>query len=338
MKKLSSKTSPLVTIIIVNFNGKTYLENCFESLSKITYSNFEIILIDNNSSDESVDFVKKNYPDVKLIVLESNLGFAEPNNVASQDANGEYLLFLNNDTIVDKDFVSELIKSMIKDPQIGICQSMLLKLDNTVDSSGDFIDELGVSYNSVTLVESEREISSARGASMLVRKDVFDELHGFDKEFFVSFEDVDLGWRTWIKGYKVILSPKSIVYHLGGQTINKIKSEIAFHGFKNQLSMKITNYERFLSLQKIIQFFTIYGIHEIKIWFDYKIKGNTQRSSTKYEKNQAQKPDFKIILKSISWILQNFSYLYKKQKFVNSTRINSTKVLQKRNILSSKYK
>ncbi len=337
LEKIQTNDFPLISIIIVNFNGKLFLKDCLNSLNKIHYSNIEILFIDNNSNDQSVEFVKKNFPNVKIIILENNLGFAEPNNIASKDAKGKYLLFLNNDTIVDEDFLTELVKSMTKDRQIGICQSMLLKLDNTIDSSGDFIDELGVSYNSTTPIQTEREISSARGASMLIRKDIFEELNGFDKEFFVSFEDVDLGWRAWIKGYKVILSPKSIVYHLGSQTVNKLKSEIAFHGFKNQLSMKITNYELNLSFQRTIHFFIIYGIHELKIWFDYVTKGNTKKTSTKYEKNLAQKPNFKIILKSIFWILKNTRYLYKKQKFVNSTRVFSTKVLQERNILSNKY-
>ena len=171
---------------------------------------------------------------------------------------------------------------------------------------------------------------------MIIRKKIFKELNGFDEKFFVSFEDVDLGWRTWISGYKVVINPKSIVYHLGGQTTNKMKSDIAFHGFKNQLSMKITNFESILSIQKMISFFVIYGIHEIKIWSDYTFRGSTNRSSTKYEKNLAQKPNFKIISKSILWIIRNNSYLHKKRKFVNSSRIRSTKNLQDMNIITSK--
>ncbi len=329
-------SKPLVSIIIINYNGVELLKKCLSSLSKITSLNNEIILVDNNSNDDTINYVTKHYPEIILIKLDENKGFAEPNNIASKIAKGEYLLFLNNDTIVTKNFLTELLNSINKDNQIGICQSLLLKLDNSIDSSGDFIDQLGVVYNSKTSVSTDREISSARGASMLIRKEIFEELKGFDEQFFVSFEDVDLGWRAWIKGYKVVLSRKSIVYHLGGQTTNKIKSDIAFHGFKNQLSMKITNFESNLSLQKIISFFVIYGIHELKIWFDYTFRGSTNRSSTKYEKNLAQKPNFKIIFKSILWVIRNNSYLHKKRKFVNSSRIRSTKNLQDMNIIISK--
>ncbi|RZD41116.1 MAG: hypothetical protein CXT78_11620 [Thaumarchaeota archaeon] len=337
MNQLKNMSLPKISIIIVNYNGKSLLEQCLESLFKVNYDNFEIILVDNNSTDGTVDFVTKNYPSVILIKLDSNKGFAEPNNIGSKIAKGEYLLFLNNDTIVTSNFISELVTEMENDPKIAISQSLLLKLDGSIDSSGDFIDKLGVVYNSKTEVDEIREISSARGASMLVRTSIFKKLNGFDEKFFVSFEDVDIGWRAWILGYRVILNPSSIVYHHGGTTIKKIKSEIAFHGFKNQLSMKITNFEPGIALKNLIKFFVVYGIREIKIWFDYKIHGITSMSSTKYENNIAPKPSFKIIFNSIWWIISNQKYLIKKQRNVNSNRRISTKQLEKMNILCEKY-
>ena len=328
---------PKISVIIVNYNGKTLLEKCLESLFKVNYDNFEVILVDNNSTDETIEFVTKNYPSVIVIKLDSNKGFAEPNNIGSKIAKGDHLLFLNNDTIVTPDFISELVKAIENDPKIAICQSLLLKPDGSIDSSGDFIDKLGVVYNSITKTDEIREISSARGASMLVRSSVFKKLGGFDEKFFVSFEDVDLGWRAWILGYRVILIPTSIVYHYGGTTIEKIKSEIAFHGFKNQLAMKITNFEPVLAVKNLIKFFIIYGTRELGIWFDYKIHGTTKRSSTKYENNIAPKPSFKIIFNSIWWIVCNQKYLIRKQRKVNSERKVSTKQLQNMNILCEKY-
>lgn len=326
---------PKVSVIIVNYNGKILLKRCLESLSNIDYDNFEIILVDNNSTDNSIDYVRKNYPSIILIQLDSNQGFAKPNNLAAQVAKGEYLLFLNNDTITTPNFISEMIKVLYHDTTIAICQSMLLKPDGSIDSSGDFIDELGVAYNSKTKINIMREISSARGASMLIRKNIFDKLNGFDEKFYVSFEDIDLGWRTWILGYRIVLVPSSIVYHYGGTTIKKIKSEIAFHGFKNQLSMKITNFEPSLALKNTFLFFIIYGIRELKIWCDYTLFGSTKTSSTQYESNIAAKPNIRIIMKSIIWILKNYSYLLQKQKTINQNRVYSTKILKKMNILSN---
>ena len=325
--------APKVSIIIVNYNGKELLQKCLDSLLKVNYDNFEIILVDNNSTDGTVEFITKNYPSLIIIKLDSNKGFAEPNNVAAKISKGKYLLFLNNDTVVTPNFISEMVKVMETDKKIAVCQSLLLKPDGSVDSSGDFIDHLGVVYNSKTKIDEIREVSSARGASMLVRSDIFEKLDGFDQKFFITFEDVDLCWRSWILGYRVLIIPTSIVYHEGGITIKKIKSEIAFHGFKNQLAMKITNFEPILAMRNMMIFFGIYGIRELKIWLDYTISGSTKLSSTEYEDNIAPKPSFKVIAKSIFWILSNYGYLLKKQRTINKNRVYSTTILKKMNII-----
>ena len=209
----------------------------------------------------------------------------------------------------------------------------MLKPNGTIDSSGDFIDNLGVVYNSNTKADKIREISSARGASMLVRKDIFEELDGFDEKFFVSFEDVDIGWRAWILGYHVVMIPTSIVYHIGGVTTEKMKSHMAFHGLKNQLSMKITNFERRFVMKSMFLFFIIYGFRELKIFLDYTIKGSTHLTPTKYEDKIAAKPNVRSIFKALFWILTNYRYLIKKHKKVNSNRINGTKELEQRGII-----
>jgi len=325
----------LVSIIIVNYNGKSHLEKCLQSLTKINYSNIEIILVDNNSSDSSIEFVEKNYSNVVIIKLNKNHGFAKPNNIAAKIANGNYFLFLNNDTEVTPNFINELLTVSELDPNIAILQSLLLKPNNEVDSSGDFIDKLGVVYNSKIIPDQMRSISSARGASMLVRRSAFEKLNGFDEKFFVSFEDVDLGWRAWILGYKVVLVPQSIVYHIGGQTTKTIKSNIAFHGFKNQLSMKITNFEFPRSWNVLAIFFLRYGFREIRIWFDYKFSGTTKITSTKYENAIAQNPSISIILKSIFWIVRHPMYLLSKYRKINSQRVLNTNDLIKLNIISN---
>ena len=328
-------SSPRISVIIVNYNGKELLQKCLESLFKIDYNNFEVILVDNNSTDGSMEFVIKNHPNVIVVKLDSNKGFAEPNNIGAKIAKGEYLLFLNNDTITTTNFISEMIKVLEKDEKIAICQSLLLKPDGNIDSSGDFIDKMGIVYNSKTKTDEIREISSARGACMLMRKKIFDKLGGFDEKFFFSFEDVDLGWRSWILGYKTVVVPQSIVYHSAGKTSSKLKSEAAFHGLKNQLAMKITNFEPRFVLRSLLLFFFVYGSREIKIWFDYKIKGSTTMTSTNYENKIAANPSLKIVIKSIAWIFNNIGYLRSKHKHVNKNRILSTVSLQKIRIISN---
>ena len=328
-------SSPKISVIIVNYNGKKLLEKCLESLFKIDYNNFEVILVDNNSTDGSMEFVTKNYPKIIVIKLDSNKGFAEPNNIGTKIAKGEYLLFLNNDTVTTTNFISEMVNVLEKDEKIAICQSLLLKPDGNIDSSGDFIDKMGIVYNSKTKTDEIKEISSARGACMLIRKKIFDKLGGFDEKFFFSFEDVDLGWRSWILGYKVVIVPNSIVYHDAGKTSSKLKSEVAYHGLKNQLSMKITNFEPRFALRSLLLFFFVYGSREIKIWFDYKIKGSTTMTSTNYEDKIAENPSIKIVIRSISWIFKNIRYLQRKHHRVNESRIMSTNNLEKIRIITN---
>ena len=133
------------------------------------YDNLEVVVVDNNSTDNTIDFLTKNYPSVIIIKLDSNKGFAAPNNIAAKITKGDFLLFLNNDTIVTPNFISEMIEVIKNDDKISICQSLLLKSDNSIDSSGDFIDELGVCFNSKSSTSEIQDIFSARGASMLIR-------------------------------------------------------------------------------------------------------------------------------------------------------------------------
>ena len=308
----------LVSIIIVNYNGRNHLEECLKSLMKENYKKIEIILIDNNSTDGSIEFIKNNYPSVVIKKLEKNYGFAEPNNIGAKIAKGNFLLFLNNDTIPKPDFITEFIHAIKNDPEIAICQSLLLRPDNKIDSSGDFVDTLGRTYNSRDLPENTRRILSARAASMMIRKKDFFDLGGFDKKFFVSFEDVDIGWRASLWGYKVVVVPKSVVYHKGGETVTGMKKEIQFHGVKNSLIIRLVNFEFSFAVRSVIfQFF---------ISFMKKVFGVTVKKDLEHN---PPLPSSLIILKGIGWIIKNPRYILAKRKIINSHRKLSTKELIK---------
>jgi len=191
-----NNNEPLVSVIIVNYNGKNHLENCLKSLMNIAYKNYEVIIVDNNSTDESIEFVKNCYPSIIIIKLDRNYGFAEPNNIGAKIAKGEFLLFLNNDTEVSPNFIEKMVNVLNQDSKIAICQSLLLKPNQEIDSSGDYVDELGRAYSSRKKLTEVKEILSARGASMMVKKNYFWDLDGFDEKFFASFEDVDICWHT----------------------------------------------------------------------------------------------------------------------------------------------
>jgi len=315
--------SPLVSIIIVNYNGKNYLEKCLESLFQVKYSNFEIIIVDNNSTDGSIEFAEKNYPQITIKKLEKNYGFAYPNNLGSKMAKGDFLLFLNNDTKVDPHFLNPLIKSMMSDSKIAICQSLLLRPDGKVDSSGDFLDDYGRAYSSKIIPKKQQPILSARGASMLVRKDIFYELDMFDEKFFVSFEDVDLGWRAWINGFEVIVVPDSIVYHYGGGTISKMTEVIQFHGTKNSLILRLTNFEFFYAIRSIIGLF-----------FVVLSKRTLGFSIIADPEVVPPLPKMRIMLSAVRWVFGNLSYVMSKRKQIQKHRKLKTSDLIKKGLIS----
>lgn len=317
------KDNPLVSIIIVNYNGRSYLEECFASLMKVTYPNYEIIIVDNNSSDDSIEFVKNNFPKIMIIKLEKNYGFAEPNNIGAKNAHGDFLLFLNNDTIVEPNFVSELVKVITQNSKIAICQSLLLKPNGDIDSSGDFVDIYGRAFNSRNKVTSVQRILSARGASMLINKKIFQELGGFDENFFASFEDVDLGWRACICGYDVMLVPNSIVYHEGSQTIKKISSELVFHSTKNSLMLRLVNFETSYALKSLLTMLFVVMARKL-----FKVK------IIKDPEQPPPLPSFKNLIHGSCWVFKNFKHITKKRKLLNSKRKRSTKELVKMGLIT----
>jgi len=312
----------LVSIIIVNYNGIQFLPKCLDSIISNYYKNYEIILVDNNSTDNSIGYVKEKFPHVKIIKLDKNYGYAEPSNIGAKEAKGDFLYFLNNDTILHVDSIVELVKAS-QDPDIAIGQSLLLKPDETVDSAGDFITTMGIAYRSHNKPSSLKPILSARGASMIIKRKVFWDLGGFDKKFFASFEDVDLGWRAWIYGYKVVLIPNSIVYHLGGKTVKMFDNEIKYHGVKNTLFLCIVNFEFMYALKSLLQ---LGGTLIVK---------KSLRTQT-HENSEIifNLPSFRVALQGVNWIIKNFNYVLKKRRLVKSKRVRSTDELIKMGLIT----
>lgn len=214
-----------VSIIVLNWNGKKFLKKCFDSLHKLTYKSVELILVDNNSSDGSVDFIQKNYPKVIVIKNKDNFGFAKGNNIGFAKATGEYVLILNNDTVVTPSFLEPLLEDLKKDPSIACIQPQirLMENKNILDGVGAFLTPTGFLYHYGYLknindkkYNKQIEIFSAKGACILLSKAVIKKIGLFDEDFFIFFEETDLCYRIWLSGHSVIYEPRSIIYHLGG--------------------------------------------------------------------------------------------------------------------------
>lgn len=312
----------LVSVIIVNYNGMALLEKCLSSLSDTQYNNYEVIVVDNSSSDGSSALVRDKYPHVTLVQLDRNYGFAKPNNIGAKKAKGEYLVFLNNDTEVSPEWLTELVKVAQHDTKIAICQSLLLKNDG-IDSSGDFVDDLGRAYSDKNHKDDVAPILSARGAAMFAKKDFFWDLGGFDEKFFVSFEDIDIGWRAWLWGYKVYLVPKSVVYHRGRATISRLEEEIAFHAVKNSILLRLVNFEGGMSFRSLVVISFVILMRKL---FGLTIVNDPEVAPPL--------PGFRTILKAVRWIVVNHSYVCSKKKLVNSRRIITTKDLMEKGLIT----
>lgn len=247
--------NPTVTICIINYNGLKYLKGCFDSIAKSDYpfEKIETIMVDNASVDESVDYVKSNYSWVRVLALDKNYGFAKANNTGANTAQGEYVVFLNNDTVVTSPWLNELVNVLEKNSGIGVAGSKLLLLDmpEKLQAAGSRIIFNGSGYDIGFLDDDSEKYNSIgnRGyvcaASMMVRRKEFLSFGGFDEDYFMYSEDVDLCWRYWIYGKKVVYIPGSVVYHKfrgtsGGSRHTPLK---VFCGTRNSLFNIIKNYE-----------------------------------------------------------------------------------------------
>jgi len=214
---------PNVSIIIVNCNGKDYLKDCLNSINLLDYpkEKVETIVIDNGSTDDSVEFIKGNYSKVKIIENDRNIGFAPAINQGAKAAKGKYVAILNNDTRVDPQWLIELIKPIYKYNQVVCTGSKVLSWDGKkIDFVGSMVNFEGKGFQidygfpiEKDKYNEDKYYLFVNGSSMLVDKEIFLEVGGFDEDYFAYYEDVDFGWRLWILGYKVIFAPKSIVYH-----------------------------------------------------------------------------------------------------------------------------
>ena len=214
-----------VSVIIPNFNGKQYLKKCLDSLRKQDYPNFEVILVDNGSKDGSVEWTKEHYPEVRVIALAENTGFCGGVNTGIRASKAEYVLLLNNDTIVLPGFITELVCAIEKAPDIFSCQAKMLQIqDNSkMDDAGNFYCALGWAFadgkgKPESNYQEEREIFASCAGAAIYRKKILDQIGLFDEEHFAYLEDVDIGYRAKLYGYRNLFCPTAKVLHVGSGT------------------------------------------------------------------------------------------------------------------------
>lgn len=264
-EKVSTDKITSVGVVILNYNGLEHLKTFLPSVIEHT-PNVQIYVADNNSTDKSVSWINENHPEIVVINLQKNYGFAEGYNKALEQLDEKYFVLLNSDIEVSEGWLDEMIKVASSDKEIAAVQPKILSYKHKEEfeyagASGGFIDALhypfcrGRIFDTVEKDEGQydenREIFWASGACMLINAELFTELGGFDKDYFAHFEEIDLCWRIHKAGYKVMVVPSSVVYHLGGGTLDYEHTQKTYLNYRNNL-YTIAKNEYLLNLMWVI--------------------------------------------------------------------------------------
>jgi GT2 family glycosyltransferase len=318
-------------IIIANWNGLKYLENCFKSLAGQTYQNFEIVFVDNGSNDGSVEFIKLNYPETKIIRLEKNTGFANGCNIGIQKAleeeNIKYIMILNNDTKLDERCVEALVGCAKVHPKASSiqpkvlnffereridCAGILLSIDGVATNRG-FGEKDGEGY------DREEEIFGANGTASLFTRSALEGAQMspgeyFDNSFFAYYEDVDLAWRLRLAGYEAFFCPKARLFHVHSATAGKISGFKAFYLNRNRFFALIKNYPL---CRLLFVLFVFTPIRYIFLLFRVIMKKGRKNEEFAGQKKSAVA---KEILRAWGSVLTNLPDLFKKRLVVQKSK------------------
>lgn len=258
------ENKPLVSVSIVNYNGRKFLPEFFSSLFKQTYKNFEVIFVDNSSVDDSIEYVRNNYPQVKIVENKENSGYAEGNNIGFRHSKGEYILVMNNDTILADDLIEKLLQAFDEIPNLGTVQPMVRLMNDreNLDACGSYWTNTGFNYHygiyknaSLPIYNRSFPVYSIKGMCMMIPRGVIEKLGLFDSDFWCYFEETDFCHRLWLAGYECWYYPKTFIYHhMGGTSSKKPPSFIQFHSFKNRLCSYLKN----LGTMEMIRVLPIY--------------------------------------------------------------------------------
>ncbi len=307
-----NKKFPLVSVIILNCNGKGFLRKCVSSVLNMTYpkNRLEVILVDNASVDGSVDFVKKNFPTVKILALDKNYGFSEGNNRGAKFAAGEYLAFLSNDTYVDKGWISELVK-FVDDKTVACASKVIFMrkgIEHRINSAGLFwtifgnAGETGIFEKDRGQYDEPKEVLAPHGCAFFIKKSIYQKLGGMDSDHFIYVEDLDLGWKVWNLGYRVMYVPKAIIYHFHSGSVTR--ERLIFNQFlttKNSFMVMMKNSD-ILTLLKMLPLFLF---QRLALVLYYSISGSPAEGLA--------------IMKGLFWIIGNMGLIAKKRRMFKQT-------------------
>jgi len=249
-------SSPKVAIVILNWNGRNYLEKFLPSVLATDYANYEVIVSDNGSQDDSVSFLRTNFPQVKVIQLEKNYGFAKGYNLTLENVSADYYALINSDIETKPNWLNPIIGLLENDKLNAASQPKLISykdrnLFEYAGGAGGWLDSFGYPFARGRIFDvceedngqydSTEQVFWVTGAAMVIKAKVFHEIRGFDNYFFAHQEEIDMCWRMQFAGYKLFVCPSSVVYHVGGGTLPRGNSLKTYLNFRNNQIMLYKN-------------------------------------------------------------------------------------------------
>jgi len=315
------ESKSMVAVLVLNWNGKRYLSECFTSLQNQTFKDFETYLVDNNSQDDSVSFTQENFPWVKIIRFEKNMEFARSYNAAAKMVKEEYLFFLNNDVYVKEDCMERLMERKGKAEIMGGKLLFYDKREIVQEAGIQFLPlgggyEVGHGEREDGRFDVERYVGGVCGAAMFISRDVFLQLL-FDPDFEAYFEDVDLCWRAWLAGKRILYVPDAVVYHKFGGTYDHNSSRTIYISQRNRLQIIIKNFSLF-NLAKALPLSLAYDGTKI---LKFLVEG-----------------EFDTVwafIESYFYVLTNIRHILRKRKKVQEERVISDKELYLKGYIAS---
>jgi GT2 family glycosyltransferase len=247
----------MISIIIPNYNGEHFLEECLSSVASQTLRDFETIFIDNASVDGSVAFVKERYPWVRIVEKPENLGFAGGTNAGIRETKGEYILTLNNDTRLESDFLEEMVTAIKTDENIGMVAPKMLLMDGRINATGMCISRSGAAWNrgmfeeDVGQYENPEHMIGACAGAALYRREMFNDIGLFDEDFFLYHEDVDLSFRAFLAGWDCLYWPNAVVWHVNSGTLGFESDNCVYYGNRNIIWFVVKSYPTWLLISSI---------------------------------------------------------------------------------------
>ena len=245
-----------MSVVIPNWNGWTHLHGCLAALQAQTYRDFEVIVVDNGSADESVAQVRAHFPEVRLVCLPENRGFAEGCNAGISAAQGDFIVLLNNDTLVDPEWLAalSLATQIHTEYDMWACRVVLADQPEVLDSAGDGLTIAGAPFKRGHLEPAEdyrvgQEVFGPSGSAALYRKALLDTLGGLDADFFLIHEDVDLAWRARLAGARCWYVPNAVVQHKVNASLGYLSWTYVFYGQRNLEYLFVKNMPTFLLLR-----------------------------------------------------------------------------------------